>query len=30
MPRISVILPIYNGEPWLEEAIESILEQTFR
>ncbi len=29
-PRISVILPVYNGEAYLSEAIESILNQTFR
>jgi glycosyltransferase involved in cell wall biosynthesis len=30
MPRISVLLPVYNGEAFLKEAIESILNQTFR
>jgi|TARA_B100001964_G_C14230276_1_gene599677 glycosyltransferase involved in cell wall biosynthesis len=29
-PKISVILPVYNGEKYLAEAIESILAQTFR
>jgi hypothetical protein len=29
MPRISVILPVYNGEPYLAEAIDCILGQTF-
>ena len=29
MPRVSVILPIYNGEPYLAEAIDCILKQTF-
>ena len=29
MPAVSVIMPVYNGERFLAEAIESILEQTF-
>lgn len=29
-PRISCLLPVYNGEEFLEEAIGSILSQTFR
>lgn len=29
MPEISVILPVFNGEEYLEDAIESILKQTF-
>lgn len=29
MPKISVIMPVYNGERYLKEAIESILNQTF-
>lgn len=28
-PKISVIMPIYNAEPYLKEAIESILNQTY-
>jgi len=28
-PNISVIMPVYNGEPFLVEAIESILNQTY-
>jgi GT2 family glycosyltransferase len=28
-PTISVVLPVCNGEPYLAEAVESILEQTF-
>ena len=28
-PEISVIMPVYNGEKYLEEAIESILNQTY-
>ncbi len=28
-PRISVLLPVYNGERFLHEAIDSILQQTF-
>lgn len=29
-PKISVIMPVYNGEKYLSEAIESILNQTYR
>ena len=29
MPRVSVILPVYNGEPYLAESIDCILGQTF-
>jgi len=29
-PRISVILPVHNGAPYLVDAIESLLNQTFR
>jgi glycosyltransferase involved in cell wall biosynthesis len=28
-PRVSLSLPVYNGEPYLEQAIRSILEQDF-
>ncbi|MCY3867898.1 MAG: glycosyltransferase family A protein, partial [Chloroflexi bacterium] len=30
MLAVSVVMPVYNGEPFLSEAIESILNQTFR
>ena len=30
MPKISLIMSVYNGEDYLEEAIESVLNQTFR
>lgn len=29
MPKISVILPVYNGESYLRESIESVLNQTY-
>ena len=29
MPRVSVIMPVYNGERYVREAMESILSQTF-
>jgi glycosyltransferase involved in cell wall biosynthesis len=29
-PRVSVLMPVHNGERYLEEAVESILAQTFR
>ncbi|AZB31071.1 glycosyltransferase family 2 protein [Chryseobacterium balustinum] len=29
VPKISVIMPVYNGEKYLKEAIDSILKQTF-
>lgn len=29
MPKVTVLLPVYNGEKYLKEAIESILNQTF-
>jgi glycosyltransferase involved in cell wall biosynthesis len=28
-PRISLILPVYNGEAWLRQCVESVLDQTF-
>ncbi|MEW5961324.1 MAG: glycosyltransferase family A protein [Chloroflexota bacterium] len=28
-PLVSVLMPVYNGEPYLQEALESILAQTF-
>jgi glycosyltransferase involved in cell wall biosynthesis len=29
-PKISVVMPVYNGEAYLQEAIDSVLQQTFR
>lgn len=29
-PLVSVIMPVYNGEKYLREAIESILNQTYK
>ena len=29
MPKVSVVLPVYNGERFLRESIDSIIEQTF-
>ena len=29
-PKISVLMPVYNGEPFLKESIESIVAQTFK
>ncbi len=29
MPKISVVLPTYNGETYIKESIDSILSQTF-
>lgn len=28
-PRVSVLMPVYNGEPYLSEAVDSILAQSF-
>jgi len=30
LPNISVVMPVYNGEKYLKEAIESILNQTYK
>ena len=29
MPKISVVMPVYNGEAYLREQIDSILHQTY-
>lgn len=29
-PKITVLMPVYNGEKYLNEAIDSILNQTFK
>ena len=29
-PRVSVLIPVYNAAPYLQEAVESILSQTYR
>ncbi len=29
MPRISVIIPVYNVEKYLKECLDSVIEQTF-
>ena len=29
-PKISVIMSVYNGETYLEEAIDSVVNQTFK
>ena len=30
MPKISIVLPTYNGEKYIQESIESIINQTFK
>jgi len=30
MPKVSVLLPVYNGEKYLAKAISSILDQSFK
>lgn len=28
-PRVSILLPVYNGEPYLRDSVQSVLQQTF-
>lgn len=30
MPKVSIVIPVYNGETYLEESIESVIAQTFQ
>ena len=30
MPKISIVLPTYNGEKYIRQSIQSIINQTFR
>ena len=30
MPRVTVLMPTYNVAPWVEEAVQSVLNQTYR
>ncbi len=30
MPKVSIVLPTYNGERWLKESLESIINQTYK
>ena len=30
MPKVSVLIPVYNAAPFLEASINSILQQTYR
>lgn len=30
MPKVSIIVPVYNSEPYLKRCVDSILEQTFK
>jgi glycosyltransferase involved in cell wall biosynthesis len=30
MPKVSIILPLYNGAKWISQAIESVLAQTYK
>lgn len=29
MPRVSIVMPVYNGEKFISESIDSVLDQTF-
>ena len=28
MPRVSIVMPVYNGEKFISESIDSVLDQT--
>ena len=30
MPKVSVIIPVYNAAPWLDACLDSVLSQTLR
>ena len=30
MPKVSIVMPVYNGEKYLRQSLTSIIEQTFQ